>query len=324
MGAPINVDTLVGCLMIATWINMVFFGIQLTHIYKYFKYYSDETYMRILVVALTFIDVCGMAGELSSLYLSAITYYGNMNYLKAPEAGPRGTYLVAIQITGCIVQCYLITRIWRLSRKLWLAIPLWLGSVLSLAGGLALTCINLIYKALSERWRQVKVLSVWLVTAAVVDLLIAFILIFLLWRIKRETKFQQTQNVLSRLMASSLETGSLTAVLAILVEVMFQTMRGTNLQIAFVWLLGRAYCLTLTFNLLQRRDLRNRPATKTNGGLSGLESGGGVTLTNVGRSTKMLDPSSPYPIEIQVASQQLSRIEPQSHLDLRDDKSYAV
>ncbi|KAH8828593.1 hypothetical protein DL96DRAFT_1011521 [Flagelloscypha sp. PMI_526] len=323
MAAPVTIDTLVGCLMISTWINTALFGIQLTQIYKYFKYSKDQTFLRILVIVVLFLDIAGLAGEMCSLYLSAITYYGNKDYLKTPEAGPRGTYLVSIQITGCIVQCYLIHRIWKLSNMLWLAIPLWLGSVLSLAGGLALTCINLIFNGLSERWRQVKVLSVWLVTAAIVDLLIAFILIFLLWRIRKATKFPQTRNVLSRLMASSLETGSLTAILAIVVEVVFQTMRGTNLQISVVWLLGRAYCLTLTFNLLQRRAFRNKPNSKTASGATGLESNV-LTMNSVARNVKTLDNSSQYPMQIQVASEQFSRVESHSHLNFQDNKTYEV
>ncbi|KAH8792925.1 hypothetical protein DL96DRAFT_342094 [Flagelloscypha sp. PMI_526] len=256
-----NIHSMVGCLMISSWINTALFAIQLTHGYTYFKYYNDEMYMKIVVAAVFVVDTFSLCGQYTRIYRSSITHYGDPAYLKQEFLFGRVAYLFGIQLVGAIVQTFLISRIWRLSKNIWVALILMAGVLLSYGGGFTVAMMNVRVEA---RARQKLPTSIWLVTSAVDDVLIAVILVYYLWQAKKRATFEQTQNILSRLMASALETGSLTALCAIIVEILFQKLTGTNLQAGAVWLLGRAYSLTLTYNLLLRRDLRKKaPAHQT-------------------------------------------------------------
>ncbi|KAH8825471.1 hypothetical protein DL96DRAFT_1608848 [Flagelloscypha sp. PMI_526] len=305
-----NIDSLVGCLMISSWINTALFGIQLTHGYKYYKYYNDAMYMKIIVAIVFVVDTFSLCGQYVRIYRSAITHYGDQTYLKHEIIIGRVSYLFGIQLVGAIVQTFLISRIWRLSRNTWISLLLLAGVLLSYGGGFTVAMMNILFQTITVevRARQKLPTSIWLVTAAVDDVLIAVILVYYLWQAKKQTSFKQTQNILSRLIASSLETGSLTAVIAIIVEILFQKLTGTNLQAGAVWLLGRAYSLTLTYNLLLRRDLRNKTTShQTVPTLSSYATSNTMAFGR-GPQTKVGTESS-YPLEIQVTHTHASQVD---------------
>ncbi|KAH8809489.1 hypothetical protein DL96DRAFT_567289 [Flagelloscypha sp. PMI_526] len=313
-----SIHSLVGCLMISSWVNTVLFGIQLTHGYKYFKYYHDEMHMKVIVAVVFVVDIFSLCGEYTRIYRSSITHYGDPTYLKQEFLFARVSYLFGIQIIGAIVQTFLISRIWRLSRNIWVALILMAGVLLSFGGGFTVAMMNILFQTISveARARQKLPTSIWLVTAAVDDVLIAVILVYYLWQAKQRTSFQQTQNILSRLMASSLETGSLTALCAIVVEILFQKLTGTNLQAGAVWLLGRAYSLTLTYNLLLRRDLRkNSPSHQTASGLESYVNNNTMTISRVPQT------KADGAIEIQVAHTHVSHVD-QPQIDAKQGLMY--
>ncbi|KAH8807049.1 hypothetical protein DL96DRAFT_589696 [Flagelloscypha sp. PMI_526] len=308
-----NIHSMVGCLMISSWINTALFAIQLTHGYTYFQYYNDEMYMKIVVAAVFVVDTFSLCGQYTRIYRSSITHYGDPTYLKQEFLFGRVAYLFGIQLVGAIVQTFLISRIWRLSKNIWVALILMAGVLLSYGGGFTVAMMNILFQTISveARARQKLPTSIWLVTSAVDDVLIAVILVYYLWQAKKRATFEQTQNILSRLMASALETGSLTALCAIIVEILFQKLTGTNLQAGAVWLLGRAYSLTLTYNLLLRRDLRKKaPAHQTVAGFGSYMNENSLSPARVPQ-TKVDDDI--FPIEIQVAQTYVSHVDQPQH-----------
>ncbi|KAH8825468.1 hypothetical protein DL96DRAFT_1557145 [Flagelloscypha sp. PMI_526] len=253
----------------------------------------------------------------SQIYRSAITHYGDQTYLKHEIIIGRVSYLFGIQLVGAIVQTFLISRIWRLSKNTWISLLLFAGVLLSILFQTITVEVrarqklpHLARELLSISPPEANKLSALpvKVTAAVDDVLIAVILVYYLWQAKKKTNFPRTQNILSRLIASSLETGSLTAVIAIIVEILFQKLTGTNLQAGAVWLLGRAYSLTLTYNLLLRRDLRNK--TTTHQTVPGYSTYATSNTTAFGRGPQnKVDTESSYPLEIQVTHTQASQVD---------------
>ncbi|KAH8830065.1 hypothetical protein DL96DRAFT_1591442 [Flagelloscypha sp. PMI_526] len=290
--SSLRIHTLYGCLVVATWVNSFLFR------------YS------------VFVDVVGLAGQFATVCLSPLPYgvvhYGDVEYLLSPEVAPRILYLAAIQCSGCIVQCYLISRIQRLSENWYISIVMWLAALLSFGGGLALTIINATFSSISDRSRQTTVTSIWLITAAALDVLIALTLVYYFQSARKKTIFSNTHNLLSKLIYTALETGSITAILAVIVLVLFRTLTGSNLPVAFVFMLGRAYSLTMIANLNARRNMRQKHSSNGTESQSGPSAG--ISLSNRaanmrgGGNINALNTIN-YPIEIQVSQNAISRME---------------
>ncbi|KIJ37124.1 hypothetical protein M422DRAFT_50736 [Sphaerobolus stellatus SS14] len=94
------------------------------------------------------------------------------------------------------------------------------------------------------------VVSVWLATSAIVDILVAICMTYLL--LKRRTHFYQTQLLISRLIRLTIETGSGTAIVAMIDVTLFNTTKGTNLHACPAIVLAKLYTNTLLVVLNSR------------------------------------------------------------------------
>ncbi|KAH8827831.1 hypothetical protein DL96DRAFT_1680211 [Flagelloscypha sp. PMI_526] len=254
-----SLDSLLGTLLVSSWLDSGLFAIQIMQGLYYFQHYQDGWIISCLVVAIFCINLVGLSGEYATIYLDAIKHFGDKDYLQHPKTAPRAMYLISTQVTAFLVQSYLITRIHRLSERKALSCGLFIVALLALSGGLGLSIVNVKYPTLADRkTRQREVTAIWLAASAAVDIMIAGCLVHFFNQVRKASTFQNTRGVLLRLMSSAVETGSITAALATVVVVLFYTLQTTNWPVAFVFLLGRAYSVTLLYNLNVRARLQNQ------------------------------------------------------------------
>jgi len=93
---------------------------------------------------------------------------------------------------------------------------------------------------------------IWAVSSAVVDIIIAACMTALLLHAKSSAYFEQTRNLLSRLIRIILQTGLVTAVLALLVVPLYNRGTVSESQSFPVFLLGKSYVISLLANLNAR------------------------------------------------------------------------
>jgi len=115
----------------------------------------------------------------------------------------------------------------------------------------------------STRWRA----SIWLISGAVNDILIASILSYYLW----SQRTVMSSRVVDKLIAYAINTGMLTSILAFIDIGLFISMPGNYIHLAFNFVLGRIYTNSLLASLNMRHTLRQQSTTyrKSTSGVTG-------------------------------------------------------
>lgn len=119
-----------------------------------------------------------------------------------------------------------------------------------------------LYKTTEERSKLAPYVYSWLSSSAGTDILIAVCAVVYFQKVK--TELFETKHLLRRLTVAAINTGSITAAVAISILILYRVDHTANYTIAFAVCLGRLYTLTLMFNLLARKNLnRTRKGSGT-------------------------------------------------------------
>ncbi|KAK7472350.1 hypothetical protein VKT23_000467 [Stygiomarasmius scandens] len=247
-------DRIIGALMIGTWMNSMLYMLEITQVVRYFQTFPKDTVGLKIVVALLFIiDTTATLCQYIGVYLYAVTHFGDFVYASA-SYWPIPVYLISSGIGGFIVQTFLTYRFWVLSRIITLAILFELVILTMLAGATASAVMVARTSSYSDRGIVRIPVMLWLVSSAFGDGIIA---LGLIWRLRNvKTPFADTASVIKRLTYTTIQTGSSTAIIAIIVLALYLHQPGDNVCTAIGWCLGRVYTLTLVHNLNTRTRFR--------------------------------------------------------------------
>ncbi|KAI5475226.1 hypothetical protein MNV49_001737 [Pseudohyphozyma bogoriensis] len=125
------------------------------------------------------------------------------------------------------------------------------------------------YNTFVERDKPKMALTVWLVVSAAADVLLAAALVGRLLFVRRSTAQlaeSASTSMLERLIRNALETGSITAVVALGSFITYKVWPDTNVDLGIVYLLGRIYTITMVANLLARKSINRDNLTPTTAG----------------------------------------------------------
>ncbi|KAJ6452273.1 hypothetical protein C8R45DRAFT_1223599 [Mycena sanguinolenta] len=118
----------------------------------------------------------------------------------------------------------------------------------------------------------------WLIGSFICDLLIAVVMVFLLMTVRRGSNNKRTMLMINNLIVNTVETGAVTAVLALVELILYETSPDTYMHIAVEFVLGRLYCNVLLAALNGRaRETDRVPDRKL----------GNVTSVNFQSGTEM-------------------------------------
>ncbi|KAJ7825759.1 hypothetical protein B0H14DRAFT_2819515 [Mycena olivaceomarginata] len=151
-----------------------------------------------------------------------------------------------------------------LCRRIWQLRPPTIGrvavvlivavSLLQFAGTLGVTVV---YALLQTNFAEITKVTMWLAGGFVCDIIIAGTMATLLWRAKHRSGFKSTETVLNRLIINTVETGAITATLALIELALFKTMPQTYYHITVEYIQGRMYSNVLLATLNGRHRSRN-------------------------------------------------------------------
>ncbi|KAJ6508150.1 hypothetical protein C8R45DRAFT_436512 [Mycena sanguinolenta] len=155
-----------------------------------------------------------------------------------------------------MAQGFYIWRIWHLTKKLWLPVPIALGVFTQLFGlyWFAIN-FNIAHWRITSLPPLSNVVTVWLVGSAACDVTITLALTGILWRRKRQTKFAETTGVLNRLIRLSIETGALTSGAAICEIILWLAYQTVYYHFIPFLVLGKLYSNVLIATLNCRNPL---------------------------------------------------------------------
>ncbi|KAJ6512796.1 hypothetical protein C8R45DRAFT_327377 [Mycena sanguinolenta] len=260
--------------------------VELIEVIRYFRTFKNDSWMLKLLVSFTCaVDAVSMIGNYACVYLYTITNGFNPAYLQN-QYWPIPLYLFATGVIALSVQMFLIIRYWKLTKNIFVTPVLFFVMLVAAGGSFACGITIAMYPALAQRDKVKTPATIWLVTEAVADLVIALTLI---WEFRKaQTAFKDTRSILDRLVAQTLQSGAAGATVAVAALIAYLFNNESNVPVAFGWCLGRIYIITMLSNLNIRQTGRTgskRGTTSTAQGVQGvrtrsegIEDYGGIQL----------------------------------------------
>ncbi|KIK02619.1 hypothetical protein K443DRAFT_677465 [Laccaria amethystina LaAM-08-1] len=271
------------------------FGVSCIQAWYYFTHQSDRWPLKTLVATVMVTDTIHQILISHTVYTYIITNWGNQNFLGEVTR----TLVIEVLFNGLtafMVQCFLASRIWRLSnRKVWLIAIIVLLIVGELGVILAYTIISLRFHTFAQVTRLKGLSLSYNSLAAAGDIFIAGSLCTILHRSR--TGFHRSDTVITKLIIFSVNTGLLTSVCALASLVSILAWPTTFIYIAFFFCIGRLYTNSLLATLNARKKLRGLSDdvehTSTTENVS-------VSLKSLGRGHASNFSSSPQPQNISI------------------------
>ncbi|GAA5856652.1 hypothetical protein JCM9279_004859 [Rhodotorula babjevae] len=206
-----------------TILSVFLAGVTSVQAYSYFVWFgrTDRKLLVGIVSFLLVIDLFHSAISCYTIYATTVTHYGDLAFLvKCIWSFTWDPFLTGL--VAFIVQIFYAWRVFVVSRKQWL-IPTVIGVLSLLSFAFAIGSTWMIYRLNSEfaRFHEFRYgVAIWLLAAAVADILITGSLIFYLRRASKGSGGHSSP-IIERVIRVTLETNSITAIFAIVDAVLF-------------------------------------------------------------------------------------------------------
>ncbi|KAJ6452270.1 hypothetical protein C8R45DRAFT_1041082 [Mycena sanguinolenta] len=269
---------LAGPLFVGAVLNWALLGALMVQIYDYHSHFRsrDRRPVRILVHFVSAIELVqtGFITHLAWWHLVR-------NWGKSNDLPWTGIYIPVLNgLASASVQGFYAWRIWLFQTKS-------LG-VFGVRSVVRVSAVVIVLTALTQFAASIWVAvqfqrasrdithitlirtpaETWLIGSFVCDLLIAVTMVFLLVSVRRESKTKRTMFVINNLIINTVETGAITAVLALAELILYELSPDTYMHITVEFVLGRLYCNVLLATL----NGRNRETGETDRNLANITS----------------------------------------------------
>ncbi|KAJ7738834.1 hypothetical protein DFH07DRAFT_965929 [Mycena maculata] len=269
-------DAAFGTSLIGTWVASLLYGFALSQAFSYFYTFPSDSRMRKgLVASSLFLSFVGLIGAYADVYLAThgdlvgfaaslilqvrwltTIYTGNVAAIRQEIWGVP-VYTICNTMAGTVVNSYLITRFYHMSKNIVMTIILCAVVLLALVMAFVGT---LLYPGLANIKKAETLGLIWAIACAVSDVSIATSLVWQLGALR--TTFKQTNHLIRRVMISLIQNGCVTSLAAVAGLISAILRVDSNIATLFFFLLGPLYVLTLlsNFNL---RALNNTSGSRT-------------------------------------------------------------
>ncbi|KAF8575759.1 hypothetical protein K439DRAFT_1641143 [Ramaria rubella] len=248
----------------------ILLGLLLAQTYTYYiSFKNDNPWLKAFVYSSITLGLLESGLESFVGYTYLVGGWGDTNLLMVPPK-PLLFQPVCDALLGYMVQSFYIWRIWTFGQNIatkCICVFLATLSLMSFACAIAVPVVFLhidVQALLLSATRDVT--TIWLVSAAVVDIIISISMIIILQNAKSKTYFSETRDIISRLSRQTLQTGTLTSLLALAILFCFTQIHVGNMHTLFAYLLGKSYAMSLLANLNARsrgRYDRNASSSQT-------------------------------------------------------------
>lgn len=220
---------------------------------------SDALHLKVGLAILFVNDLVAVGSQIGGVYLYTITHWGDVSYL-SHEMFMQPTYLITTGVTQVLAQAFLIERVHKLSQS-WIPVPfLALPTLAGCAGAFWAAAVVVLHQSNADRYLFKTPVTVWLIASAVADVSIALSLFAILYRKRQLVKLFESSRLdapLKKLMTTTIESGSISTVLAVATLIVFLHNANSNAVAGIAFLLARVYALTVLWLLLNRPSLSN-------------------------------------------------------------------
>ncbi|KAH8825890.1 hypothetical protein DL96DRAFT_1610160 [Flagelloscypha sp. PMI_526] len=251
---------------VGAFLHNILFGILIVQVYIYYSFFpKDKRSIKALVYSVFLIELAQTLMRAFDAYNNEVVHWGDPDFV-GTHVGHRGDVLtwlsmpILTAISGGIVQVYFGYRIYIFSKSIWVASAIWLPALLQVGSGLGVGLVDKVQrhggaantKGAAGNINTTIVLTIWLVTTLVTDILIAGLLTYYLYSMKSGIK--ESDRLVTRIIRLTVETGSLTAVAAILIMILFYKKPPWHLM--FSDIIGKLYANNLLVMFNRRHFLQ--------------------------------------------------------------------
>ncbi|KZP16274.1 hypothetical protein FIBSPDRAFT_690818, partial [Athelia psychrophila] len=200
---------------IGIFLSLILFGIIISQVFTYFRNCEkDPMWQKLFVLIVFALDTLSSILAMAWMYWLLIDNWGQI------EAFRYGDWLLAADpmvagIVACMVQCFFAWRIQIITRKKWLTTVIVFCACVTVCGGIGSGIVGLLVPsyAVLAKFKQIQI--IWLISAAVGDIVITISLTYHLRRYKGSS--EATDEVLGRIINLTVQNGLLTSLVAIVI-----------------------------------------------------------------------------------------------------------
>ncbi|KAJ7715001.1 hypothetical protein B0H14DRAFT_3634267 [Mycena olivaceomarginata] len=234
-------------------------------LYYFQNFKQDDWKNKTLVTLALLVDTLSIVADYICVYLYTVTHADDIEYLYNGH-WPTPLYGFTTGFLAALVQAFLVFRYWHLQLPTIVSAHRFMPTVLPAQFGSVFTCnlMLILYTSLADRPKLKIPVALWLVIDLVVDAGIASVL---LWEFRKARGIlKETQSVLDRLTAVTIQSGAAAATLAGGALIAYFINPETNIPGGILFLLGRVYVITLLSNLNIRKSAKSFSTTGTSSG----------------------------------------------------------
>ncbi|KAJ7034042.1 hypothetical protein C8F04DRAFT_1102892 [Mycena alexandri] len=250
--ASTGVELLFGPLLIGVLLGTAVYGVMAVQMLRYYQMYKkDAHWIRYFLLYLFIVESVNLAVQIGIVYEPLIVRYGTQQALiTSPLLLPGDA--ISIVMASTPIQLFTAWRISVITGSI--VIPLLISAlaVVSFGGAVLVTIFVTIRNEFQEFQSFSWAVIIWLISSAVVDVLIAAKLTHSLST--RRTGFSAMDGQINRLIRLTVQTGAITAIVALVDVVLFLAFPQTTLQFIVDFPLPKLYaiCLLSTLNARSR------------------------------------------------------------------------
>ncbi|PWZ02765.1 hypothetical protein BCV70DRAFT_197021 [Testicularia cyperi] len=249
-----SMDLSLGMIYIGVMLNVWLYGFSIVQAYIYYRHFkNDKPLMRYFVLFLMLADTANAIIDQVFMYQYLVSNFGNLAYASKANAA-FASDPVMTGIIAFATQVFFAWRVYKLMHGKVMPILIVVGATISFLSAIGSTIgvEIVIYFAKFQSFQVVVIL--WLGFAALTDVLITGSLVFTLN--KSRTGFAATDDVITKLIRMTLQTGLLTTCFAIIDLILFLA-STTTLHLLFNLPLAKLYVNSLLSTLNARVNIAN-------------------------------------------------------------------
>ncbi|KAL4260647.1 hypothetical protein AB1N83_007037 [Pleurotus pulmonarius] len=237
-----NMTLVTGPLVIGYLIGYCLYGMSVVQFFLYLKNYpKDNRWIRVTVWSTFSVEtVITVLTGIASWNTFGVGWGNNNIFLIIDKSWTPLPILNSLP--AMIVQTFFAWRIWKLTRKMWIAC---LITTLAVVGSAIAWYYNIRIDMMGRRLEAVLSVgaysSAWLALNAVCDVLITVVISFTVYQARESTSVARTAATLMNIMKFTIETGLITAMWSILELTLWLSMPGNSFHWIFFLARGRIY-----------------------------------------------------------------------------------
>jgi len=244
-------DPVLGPMLMGTFASVFAYGIMVVQCYLYFVWYkNDKILIKFVVAFLLFLDTVTVAFNVGSIYNYLVSNFDTLSGIAALNFGLT-PYPLFTGVTALVVQCFYGWSIQILTGTYAISGCIYVGSVVQFLASIGTTIGGSIVRQFTELQKTKPVALVWLSGSLLTDLLITVTLV--IWLRRNRTGFNNSDDIISRLIRLTVQTGLLTTSFALGVIIAFLVSNNSTVHIAFGVPMSKMYTNSLMSTLNVRR-----------------------------------------------------------------------